>query len=407
VNDFNKLWAGQTVSLLGSALTMFALPTLAVLVLHATPVQVGALSALQTLPFPILGMAVGVIADRVSRRKIMVVADAVRFFALATIPCTAIFHALSMPQLYAVSLVTGCASAFFGITYQSYLPVIVPPNRLTDANTKLEFSNSGTAMTGNALAGALVQWIGAPAAIAFDAFTYVVSVLSLLGIRRTEQPHEWPEFTLRQAFREMREGIDVVVKSPGLCWISCATATVNFGGSMISAVFLIYAYRLLHLQPGLLGLADGLGEIGFLGALLSTRVRNRLGLRSTLVLGLAAGGIGTATMLLAQAGQPYVVLFFSTAIVAISIPIYNVNQISYRQALVNVRLQGRMNATIRTVVWGTLPLGALAGGFLATAIGVPDTIASGAALTVLSSVWLFPLRERPLVLESPAAAAVE
>ncbi len=120
VSDFSKLWAGQTVSLLGTALTMFALPTLAVLVLHATPVQVGALSALQTLPFPILGMFVGVLADRMSRRKIMIVADAVRFAALATIPLTAAFGVLTLPQLYAVSLITGCASAFFGITYQSY-----------------------------------------------------------------------------------------------------------------------------------------------------------------------------------------------------------------------------------------------------------------------------------------------
>jgi len=404
VSDFNKLWAGQTVSLLGSALTMFALPTLAVLVLHATSVQVGAIAALQTLPFPLLGMLVGVLADRLSRRKIMIVADAVRFAALATIPAAAIFGVMTIPQLYVVSLVTGCASAFFGITYQSYLPVIVAPDRLTDANMKLEFSNSGTAMAGNALAGALVQLVGAAAAIAFDACTYVVSVISLLAIRKREAAHEGPELTLRQGYREMRDGIDIVAKSPDLRWISGATATVNFGGSMITAVFLIYAYRILHLHPALLGLVDGLGEIGFVGALLSTRVRARLGLRRTLIASLVIGGITSSCMLFAQIAQPYVVLFFTTAVVAITIPIYNVNQISYRQALVDVRKQGRLNATIRTLVWGTLPLGSLAGGFLGSTVGIQPTIAIGAAFSVVSALWLFPLRERTASARSVCSA---
>lgn len=406
-SDFNKLWAGQTVSLLGSALTMFALPTLAVLLLHATPVQVGALAALQTLPFPILGMLVGVLADRLSRRKIMIVADIVRFAALSTIPLTALFGVLKMPQLYAVSLVTGCASAFFGITYQSYLPVIVKTDRLTDANIKLEFSNSGTAMAGSALAGALVQWVGAAAAIAFDAFTYVVSVISLLLIGSPEPVHEGPALSVPQAFREMVEGLNIVVRSSDLRWISCATATVNFGGGMVNAVFLIYAYRILHLQPGLLGLVDGLAEIGFVGALLSARVRKRLGLRLTLIVALIIGGVAAGCMLLAQTLQPYAVLFFTTAVVAVTIPIYNVNQISYRQALVDVRMQGRMNATMRTFVWGTVPVGSFAGGYLGAAIGVPATIAVGAALSIVSAIWLLPLRERPLALESLSTTRVQ
>src|SRR5215469_9279388 len=125
MSEFNKLWVGQTVSLVGTVLTNFALPTLAVLTLHASASQVGVLVALETLPFPILGMIVGVLADRLSRRKIMIVADIVRFFALATIPIAAASGVLHLPQLYAVSLVTGCASAFFGITYQAYLPVVV------------------------------------------------------------------------------------------------------------------------------------------------------------------------------------------------------------------------------------------------------------------------------------------
>ncbi len=394
MSGFSKLWTGQTVSLLGSALTVFALPSLAVLVLHASAFQVGVLAALQTLPFPLLGMFVGVLADRLSHRRIMIVADVARFLVLATVPLAAFFGVLAIPQLYVVALVSGIASAFFGITYQSYLPVIVSADRLTDANTKLEFSNSASGMAGNALAGVLVQWIGAAAAIGVDAVSYLVSVAMLLQIKADVPAHDGPPLSVAQALREMRDGLNVVFKAPDLRWILGATATTNFGGAIIGAVTLIYAYRDLHLRPGPLGIAYGLAEIGFVGALLSTRVSGRFGLRNTLVGSLLVSGIGIGIVLFARAGLPYVVFFASYAIVAISVPIYNVNQVSYRQALVDVRMQGRMNATVRTFVWGTLPLGSLAGGYLGTHIGIVATIVAGTALCILAALWLLPFRER-------------
>lgn len=395
MSDFNKLWLGQTVSLLGSAVTLFALPTLAVLVLHATALQVGALTALETLPFPVLGMLVGVIADRVSRRRIMIGADVVRLAALASIPLAALGKVLAMPQLYAVALITGSASAFFGISYQAYLPVLVPRERLTDANAKLEFSNSGSAMAGRAFAGVLVQWIGAAFALAVDAASYLVSVISLLTIRKHEPAHAGPPLTPRQAAREMREGLAVVFKSDDLRWILCATATTNFGSAMIMAVFFIFAYRILHVQPGLLGVVDGFANVGFIGAILAVRIRSRFGLRITLMGALFASGAASLAILLAVLGAPYVVLFVQGAIFAIAVPIYNVNQVSYRQGLIDVRLQGRMNATMRTFVWGTLPLGSIAGGWLGTVAGVQTTIAIGGLLACAAAVWILPLRSRP------------
>lgn len=374
------------------------------LVLHASAVEVGVLTALQTLPFPILGMFVGVIADRVSRRRMMIVADLVRFVVLASIPLAAIGGVLGMPQLYAVALLSGTASAFFGIAYQSYLPVLVPAEQLTDANAKLEFSNSGSTMAGVALAGAFVQWIGAAFAIAADAVSYLVSVASLLTIRAHEQPHAGPRLSVRAVRSEMAEGLRVVFKSTDLRWILCATATTNFGGAMITSVFFIYAYRLLHLAPGLLGLADGFANLGFVGALFAVRIRNRFGLRPTLAGALVVSGLAAMCILLAGVVAPYVVLFVQGAIVAISVPIYNVNQVSYRQALIETRLQGRMNATMRTFVWGTLPLGSLFGGWLGTVAGVPATIACGALLSGLAALWILPLRERDRVTHASSTA---
>jgi predicted MFS family arabinose efflux permease len=381
---------------LGSALTNFALPTLAVLVLHASPPQIGALAALQMLPFPVLGMFVGVLADRYSRRRMMLISDWIRFLVLGAIPVAAWFGHLSLPLLYVVALIGGTASVFFGIAYQSYLPVVVKTDELTSANAKLEFSNSGTQMAGSALGGLIIQWIGAVAAIAVDAISYLVSVLSLSLIRKREPPHDGPRLTARQGLREIAEGITFVVASPDLRWIALTTGTINFGSAVVNAVILIYAYRILRLQPGWLGLAFGVAEIGFIGALFATRLRARFGLRNVLIGAVAFGAVGGVAYLLASAGLPYVVMAVATAISAITVPIYNINQISYRQALTGIRMQGRVNATMRTFVWGTLPIGSLVGGYLGSAVGVPQTIVIGTVVWFASALWLLPFRERDL-----------
>lgn len=154
------------------------------------------------------------------------------------------------------------------------------------------------------------------------------------------------------------------------------------------------AYRMLHLQPGLLGLVDGFANVGFIGAMFAVRVRNRLGLRATLIGSLLVAGLASMCILLAGISTPYVVLFAQGAILAVAVPIYNINQVSYRQALVDVRLQGRMNATMRTFVWGTLPLGSIIGGWCGTVLGVPQTIACGSLLACAAALWILPLRER-------------
>lgn len=394
--EFRKFWIGQTVSLIGNSITLFALPTLAVLMLHATPLQIGTLSALATLPFPLFGLFVGVWADRLPRRIIMLIADAVRALALLSIPLVAAFGHLQLGQLYAVALITGIGSAFFEITYQAYLPILVPRENLADANAKLEFSNSGAHITGNALAGGLIQFFGAPIAIAVDAFSYLASIASLAAIRTKEPAHSGPPLSPRQFLLELTEGVRVVTRSPDLRWLAGATGTTNLGAAIAGSVTLIYAYRLLHLQPGTLGLVFGLAELGFVGALLSQRVRRWLGLRRTLIVSLLLAAVGGSFMLLGMLGAPYVFIFLSSVFISVFVPIYNINQISYRQALVEHRLQGRMNATLRTFVWGTLPLGSLVGGYLGNLIGVPATIALGFAISALAVCWLIGFRERAL-----------
>src|SRR5918911_2926365 len=170
--DFLKLWSGETVSKLGSEVTLLALPTVAILVLHAGPLQVGLLSALEFLSFPVLGLIAGVIADRLRRRPIMIVCDLGRALALGSIPIAYSLNLLTINQLYAVALVTGVFTVFFDVSYQSYLPSLIDRKDLVEGNTKLQVSESAAQIGGPALAGFLIQVISGARAIAVDAISY-------------------------------------------------------------------------------------------------------------------------------------------------------------------------------------------------------------------------------------------
>src|SRR5947209_13630520 len=164
--DFLKLWAGETVSEFGSQVTLLAVPTEAILVLHAGPFQVGVLSALEFLAFPTLGLVAGVYADRLRRRPIMIVCDIGRLLALGSIPVVFLLGALTLEQLYIVALLTGIFTVFFDVSYQSYLPALVDRSNLMEGNTKLEVTRSASQISGPAVAGFLIQWIGGARAAA-------------------------------------------------------------------------------------------------------------------------------------------------------------------------------------------------------------------------------------------------
>ncbi len=289
---------------------------------------------------------------------------------------------------------------FFDVAYQSYLPVLVESSDLKAANAKLALSDSGSKIVGNTIGGVLVQTVGAALAVGLDALSYLFSVLSLMLIRKQERPHEGPSLSIRQMRKEIVEGLHLVLHAPDLRRIAFGTGTSNFGGAMVGAVVLIYAYRTLHLTPGMLGLLFGLGNLGFVGALGAARLGSKVGLRAVLIGSTIVAGVGLGSILLAPLGVAPLFIGLFTALPAIAIPIYNINQVSYRQALVESRLQGRLNATMRTFVWGTLPLGSLVGGFFASVVGVQWTIAAGATICTTAAVWFWDLRERPIPIDT-------
>ena len=393
---FRLLWAGQTASVFGTAVSALAIPTIAIVALGASPFAVGLLGAVQFAAFPVLGLVAGVWIDRWSRRTTMLVADVVRALVLTTIPLAAVWHVLGYAQLVAVAACVGVASVFFEIAYQSLVPALVDHDRLEGANARLEFTNSAAQIAGNGLAGGLIALFGAPLAIVVDAASYVLSVLTLTAIRVRETHRE--DTSERVPFwRALREGLGVVFSSPVLVRIAGATATSNFGGSIVMAVYLLYAYRVLHLSPAVVGIVFAVGNVGFAGALLAPRIARRFGPGRTMLSCLAIPLLAGFALPLAQFAQPVVVLIAVEITITVFVPIYNITQVSLRQRLVPAAQLGRMNATMKTLVWGTIPLGMLTGGALGSAIGIVPTIVTGVVVGALAIAWLLgePIRSLP------------
>lgn len=406
--DFVRLWLGQTISHLGDHVSGLAVGLTAVLLLGAGPAEMGLLGALSRAPFIVVGLFAGVWADRVRRRPVLVGADVGRALVTLTIPLAALWGVLGMPQLYLVAFVDGVLTVFFDVAYQSYLPALVPRERLVEGNSKLEISRSVTQIAGPSLAGVLVQLLSAPIAVLLDSLSYVASVISLLLIKAPEPAPEPRAAVASGVWREIREGLWTILGNPLLRPIAATTATGNLFASIGGAVGLLYAVNELHFEPWLLGIVFAAGGPGALaGALIASRLARRAGTGRAIIAGqlvavvglwltpLAAGPLWTEALMLGAAGL----------LMGAGFTTYNINQVSLRQAIVPLRLHGRMNASMRFLVWGTMPVGALIGGALGTAIGLRPALVVGAAGATLAVLWILfspvrDLREVPALSEA-------
>jgi len=284
----------------------------------------------------------------------------------------------------------GVFTVFFDVAYQSYLPSLVDRADLVEGNAKLEVSQSAAQVAGRALAGFLIRVIGAAKAIAVDAGAFLTSAVVLLSIRKPE-PKPSPNSSGSDPgfIAELKEGAQVVFKNPILMRIAACTATSNLGGSIAFTVFLIFAYNQLKLTPEMVGIIFAVGSVGLLiGALVAAKVAKRLGLGWALAIAIIVGGIAVLGVPLALVASPILVLAILQAFGGFWLVLYNINQVSLRQAITPDRLQGRMNATMRTIVWGTIPAGSFIGGILGTQIGVMMTIVTGGILATLGAAWI-------------------
>jgi len=399
--DFLRLWSAETISQLGSQVSLLALPLVAISVLHATTFQVGALTAVEFSPFVLFGLPAGAIVDRLPRRPVLVCADIGRAIALASVPIAYAFDALSYGQLVAVVFVTGSLTVFFDVAYQSILPALVERDQLADGNAKLEISRSVATTAGPGLAGLLIEWVGAATAVTADAASFVASALFIRRIRAKEPPIERVDddtHPLRALGREIREGLRYVLRHPVLRMVAGSTATSNFFSSMTMAVFLLYAVRELGYSAGAVGLILTIGNVGALvGAFTVHRVTGAIRLGPAIILGMGLAQVGM--LILGIAPQTHAAAYFVGAWLLFGFGgvVYNIDQVSLRQAITPPRLQGRMNASMRFMVWGTMPFGSLAGGVLGTAIGLRATLIVSGVVGLTAVLWLLAAPVRRLV----------
>ncbi len=388
--DFLKLWAGETISLLGSQVTLLALPLVATVTLNATPVQMGVLGTLQFLPWLIVGLPAGAWIDRMRRRPIMMAADLLRAALLGSIPLAALSGILTVGHLYLVAFLAGAMNVLFDVAYMAFLPSLLQPNLLVEGNAKLQFSASIAEIAGPGLAGLLVQWLTAPVAVAADAFSFVVSALSLAWIRMRETV-QVPVQRTGHMVVEIREGLRFVFSNPILRAFAVASMTTNFFVDMHLAVFVLFAVRVLNFSPALIGGIYAVGSLGgLLGSLLADRLPKHLGLGPVIVGTQILVTIAVLAIPLAGGfpGSAIPVIILAQALWAFAVVVYVVNAASLRQIITPAHLQGRAAASLRFVSWGIAPLGFLLGGILGEWIGLRETLFAAALGPALSLVWI-------------------
>jgi MFS family permease len=411
--DFLKLWAGETISMFGSQVDDLALGFVAILVLDASAFEVAVLGTLNFLPFIIFALPAGVWVDRLRRRPILIGGDFARAALLATIPIAYAADMLTLWHLYVVVFLVGFCQVFFDVAYQSYLPSLVDRDQIIDGNSKLEVSRSAAQLTGPGIAGALVEIFTAPYAVLVDALSFVASGIFLLGIRKPEEaPTREPaaDGSKPSLWTELKEGLRFVFHNPNLRAQAGCTATSNLFSSLAFAIILVFFVRELGLSAGVIGLVFSVGAAGsLLAAFTARRISDRFGIGPTSIVMAAAFGPSFLLVAVAPAGNAAIPLLVATNLVfGFTVVVYNIAQVSYRQAICPPRLQGRMNSTMRFMVWGTIPVGTLLGGALATWVGLRETIVIGAIGGGTAFLWLLfspqrHLREMPEPIDDEAA----
>ncbi|HEY0584241.1 MAG TPA: MFS transporter, partial [Chloroflexota bacterium] len=310
--DFVKLWTGHTISRFGSEISNLAIPLTAALVLNASAFQMGLLGTFEFAPFLLLSLFAGVWVDRVRRLPILIVADVGRFVLLGSIPVAAFFGVLRIEQLFVVGLLTGVLTVFFDVADQSYLPVLVSREHLVEGNRKLEMSRSVAAIVGPGTAGALVQLVTAPIAVAVDAVSFLASAICLLFIHAPEpQPEPQPEHHADRPgsiWAELREGLAVVLGNPLLRSIAGCTGTANLFQNAMMTVYVLYLTRDLDLGPAVVGIIFAVGGPGaLLGALVAGRIAQRFGLGATIIGSSTVAALATLLVPLASGPTPVVI----------------------------------------------------------------------------------------------------
>ncbi len=404
--EFVKLWTSLTLTSFGAQITNLALPLTAAVMLHATPMQMGVLVALETLPFALVSLHAGVLIDRVRKLPIVIGANIGRGIALLVIPIAAFANVLSVEILYVIGFVCGIQNVVGGAAHQVLLARMAGRRRLMEANAKIILGETSSALIGPGLAGGLIQMLTAPFAILLDAFTFLVSALLL---RRIRAVHDVPNIGPKASVgTEIREGLSLVWNNRTLLALAWLAGLWQFLHHMQIAVLILFATRELSLSAGAIGVTYMFGGLGcVLAAGFAQRLSARFGIGPVIVYGLLLTAFGWQAFGLVSGPVWFATLALGCTMLVFDFgaTVYAINYLSLRQAITPDRLLGRMTATMRFLTVAAAPLGSLTGGALATAVGLRGTLLTvgvlGLALSAAAVLWS-PLRRHHKL---PAVAA--
>lgn len=393
--DFRLLWAGQSVSMLGSQVTSVAVPLLAVVTLHASIAQMGVLGTVIRLPF-LLYLVAGVWVDRARRRGILISTDLARGILLLSIPVAALTHVLTLPFLFVVAFTVMLLGVWFDTAYLSYLPALVERQELTTANSVMETSSSAAQIAGTSLGGLLVQLLTAPIAILADSLSYFVSGFAVWRIRKQEPPLAARQGSgLRDVLSSTAAGLRFVLHDRILAPLALAIGLFCLAGAAELALYVFYLAKVLHLGAGIIGLtlaATGPGAVA--GAALAGKAQRRLGIGTTIISALTLFAAAAWLIPLAPADRVVAVPMLMVAAfgMGVGLQLCNTNVITTRQLIAPPELIGRVTASFRFMAFGTGPFGSLLGGLLGTTLG-----ARGGLFAAVAGLALAPA----VVLASP------
>jgi len=383
---FRRYWSAAAVSFVGDQVSLLVLPLLAVLTLHATPAQMGYLTAAGLAPSLIFSVLAGVWVDRRSqRRRVMVAADVVRALLVLSIPVAAVSGILGLAQLYVVAFLVGTCAVFFEVANGTLFVSLVRPDAYVQASSLIHGARSVSLVAGPSLAGAIVQLVGAPVALLTQAFSYVASALLLARTKAAEPPPD----------RSDRGRVAAVVhflrEDRALTTILASVATVNLFNYMFSALLVLYVTVHLGVSPGVLGVVLGSAAIGaLLGSAVTGRLTRLVGIGPAYIIGLVAFPLPLLLIPLAGGPRPVVLglLVVAEVLSGLGVMILDITAGSLMAALIPHRMRARVSGLFRTVNYGVRPVGALLGGAAGTLVGVRPTLWIAGVGAVLGVLWL-------------------
>ena len=391
--DFRRLWTGQSMSVVGAQVTAVALPLTAVLHLDAGPLEMGLLGAATAAPYLGPSLLAGVWVDRLPRRLVLVTADLARALLLGLVPVLFLLGALGTGRLLAVALLVGVCGMLAELAYPSYLPALVPRAHLLAGHSRLALSRSAADVAGPGVAGLLAGWVTAPVSLALVAVAHLGSAGTIARARREPRPPRGARAGIRT---ELAAGLRATLQDRVLRPAALGAAAFNLCWSAVQALLALHVVRELGLTSTQYGLCFAAGAVGaVLGALATVPLSHRLGPGRTILCSAVLSCSAPLLLPVAHSRDGAAVLLSTVLFLqGLGLSGWDVQVRNVQQARVPGELMGRMNGTYLTLSMGAGALGAVAGGALASVVGVRPSLLVGTCALSLAWLWLWspPLR---------------